>query len=73
MIKTTTLTYELKISKIVNVLCDQKRIEHFFSNLIKNSMDFVPKDFGIINLKAEIKKDNAFVQFSAEVMALVFQ
>jgi signal transduction histidine kinase len=64
--KNTTLTYELKISKRVNVLCDQRRIEQVFSNLIKNSMDFVPKDFGIINLKAEITKDNAFVQFSVE-------
>jgi signal transduction histidine kinase len=65
--KNINLTYDLRLSNKVNVLCDQKRIEQVFSNLIKNSMDFVPKDFGKINIKAEITtEDNSFVRFSVE-------
>src|SRR6476620_956106 len=37
----------------VNVLCDQKRIEQVMTNLVKNSIDFVPKTDGRITIRAE--------------------
>ena len=37
----------------VNVLCDSKRIEQVISNLVKNSVDFVPEKGGIITIRAE--------------------
>ncbi|MGA9745790.1 MAG: histidine kinase dimerization/phospho-acceptor domain-containing protein [Nitrososphaeraceae archaeon] len=37
----------------VNVLCDSKRIEQVISNLVKNSVDFVPEKGGKITIRAE--------------------
>jgi signal transduction histidine kinase len=50
----------------VNVLCDQKRIEQVISNLVKNSIDFVPKDGGRITIRAEIDKTAPIVMFTVE-------
>jgi signal transduction histidine kinase len=41
--------------KASTVYCDQKRIEQVLSNLIKNSIDFVPEQKGQIILKSEVK------------------
>jgi signal transduction histidine kinase len=49
-------------SKIRNtVYCDDKRIEQVLSNLIKNSIDFVPKSKGKITITIE-EKEKHFVQ-----------
>ena len=37
------------------IYCDKKRIEQVLSNLIKNSIDFIPKKEGKIILMAEVK------------------
>ena len=42
---------DIKDNQSVN--CDQKRIEQVLSNLIKNSIDFVPREKGIITIKVE--------------------
>jgi signal transduction histidine kinase len=42
---------EIKDNESVN--CDRKRIEQVLSNLIKNSIDFVPREKGIIIIKVE--------------------
>ena len=36
-----------------NVNCDHKRIEQVLSNLIKNAIDFVPREKGMITIKVE--------------------
>jgi signal transduction histidine kinase len=50
----------------VNVLCDQKRIDQVISNLVKNSVDFVPKDGGRITIRAETDKTAQNVRFTVE-------
>jgi signal transduction histidine kinase len=50
----------------VNVLCDQKRIEQVISNLVKNSVDFIPKDGGRITIRAETDKTTQNVMFTVE-------
>jgi PAS domain S-box-containing protein len=47
------------------VFCDPKRIDQVFSNLLKNSIDFVPLQGGKINVKAE-KSNDSQVVFSVE-------
>lgn len=42
-----------EIKDIQSVNCDHKRIEQVLSNLIKNSIDFVPREKGIITIKVE--------------------
>jgi signal transduction histidine kinase len=37
----------------VSILCDAKRIEQVVANLVKNSIDFVPKTGGKITIRAE--------------------
>ena len=37
-----------------------------FSNLIKNSIDFVPVHFGKIDIEVEIFSDKSFVKFSVK-------
>jgi signal transduction histidine kinase len=54
--KKIELSTELKTSG--TVLCDQKRIEQVFSNLIKNSVDFVPETGGKIVIRAEEYSNN---------------
>ena len=42
---------DIKDNQSIN--CDHKRIEQVLSNLIKNSIDFVPREKGIIIIKVE--------------------
>ena len=44
---------EMNFNKDIDVLTDKDRISQVFSNLIKNSMDFVPKEEGIITIGAK--------------------
>ena len=50
----------------VNVLCDQKRIEQVITNLVKNSIDFVPKTGGRITIRAETDETTQNVTFTVE-------
>ncbi len=54
------------------VYCDQKRIEQVLSNLIKNSIDFVPEKNGKIILIAEetkeIEKETNKTYYSSNIM-----
>jgi len=44
---------EMNFNEDIDVLTDKDRISQVFSNLIKNSMDFVPKEEGIITIGAK--------------------
>ena len=44
---------ELEIKTSEKVFCDPKRINQIVSNLIKNSIDFVPENIGKIKLLVE--------------------
>ncbi|MGN6614712.1 MAG: ATP-binding protein [Candidatus Nitrosocosmicus sp.] len=55
-----TLLSDIKTTLTNTVFCDKKRIEQVLSNLIKNSIDFVPKENGKIILIAEEEKENRF-------------
>ena len=50
----------------VNVLSDSKRIEQVISNLVKNSVDFVPKTDGRITIRAETDETSKNVTFTVE-------
>jgi signal transduction histidine kinase len=50
----------------VNILCDQKRIEQVIANLVKNSVDFVPKIGGRIMIRAETNETAQNVTFTIE-------
>ena len=50
----------------VNVLCDSKRIEQVISNLVKNSVDFVPEKGGKITIRAEADESYQNVIFTVE-------
>jgi signal transduction histidine kinase len=50
----------------VNVLCDSKRIEQVISNLVKNSVDFVPEKGGKIIIRAEADESYQNVIFTVE-------
>ena len=50
----------------VNVLCDSKRIEQVISNLVKNSVDFVPEKGGKITIRAEADETTQNVIFTVE-------
>jgi signal transduction histidine kinase len=43
------------------VYCDPKRIEQVLSNLLKNSIDFVPQDDGKLTVSAEKGQDSQAV------------
>ena len=65
--KNISLKFNLKVDNTICIICDQKRIEQVFSNLIKNSIDFVPPDTGKITISAELIENNSsFVKFSVE-------
>jgi signal transduction histidine kinase len=55
-----------KLDEETTIMCDQKRIEQVFANLIKNSIDFVPKINGKITISAELIQNKKMVQFSIE-------
>lgn len=63
--KQIELRADVKVSGTVN--CDRQRIEQVFSNLIKNSIDFVPDTNGKITLRVERdQKENSKVIFTVE-------
>jgi len=55
------LQSEIRVDKGTTIFCDSKRIEQVFSNLIKNSIDFVSENVGKIMIKARESKDNESV------------
>jgi signal transduction histidine kinase len=50
----------------LSVICDSKRIEQVISNLIKNSVDFVPEKDGKITIRAEVDETYQNVIFTVE-------
>jgi signal transduction histidine kinase len=50
----------------VKVLCDGERIEQVIANLVKNSVDFVPKSGGRITIRAETDVTSQTVTFTVE-------
>jgi signal transduction histidine kinase len=68
-LKTTTTERQIEVHSEIKtsgtVYCDPKRIDQVFSNLIKNSIDFVPKKEGKITVKVEQGSDSQVV-FSVE-------
>ncbi len=55
------LQSEIRVDKGTTIFCDSKRIEQVFSNLIKNSIDFVSENIGKIMIKARESIDNESV------------
>ena len=45
---------ELKIKKSKKISCDSKRISQVISNIIKNAVDFIPKDTGRITVSLDV-------------------
>jgi signal transduction histidine kinase len=65
--KNVELKFELRTDNTISIICDQKRIEQVFSNLIKNSIDFVPPDTGKITISTDLMENNSsFIKFSVE-------
>ena len=63
--KQIELVADVKVSGTVN--CDRQRIEQVFSNLVKNSIDFVPDTNGKIILRVEQdENDNSKAIFTVE-------
>ncbi len=61
------LQTEIRVDKGTTIFCDSKRIEQVFSNLIKNSLDFVCENTGRIIITArEPKDDESVVYFLVE-------
>lgn len=61
------LQTDIMVDKGTKIFCDSKRIEQVFSNLIKNSIDFVSENTGKIIVKAsESKDDESVVYFLIE-------
>jgi signal transduction histidine kinase len=56
--KKVALKLDLKTSE--KIFCDPKRINQILSNLIKNSIDYVPKNIGLIKLTIE-KNPESFI------------
>jgi signal transduction histidine kinase len=51
--KQIEITYDISTPSIRTVFCDGRRIEQVFTNLIKNSIDFVPDKTGKIKVRAQ--------------------
>lgn len=65
--KNIELQTDIVVDKETTIYCDSKRIEQVFSNLIKNSIDFVPENTGKIIVKAsESKNSESVVYFLVE-------
>jgi signal transduction histidine kinase len=65
--KNIILKYDVRIDNTISIICDQKRIEQVFSNLIKNSIDFVPPNTGKITISTDLMENNSsFVKFLVE-------
>lgn len=57
---------DLRLNEETTIMCDQRRIEQVFANLIKNAIDFVPPISGKIMIISELVNNNTMVQFSVE-------
>ncbi len=56
-------------TKLINkIYCDEKRIEQVFSNLIKNSIDFVPEKGGEILLMVEEEEEEEMIEKEKETI-----
>ncbi|TVP41051.1 ATP-binding protein [Candidatus Nitrosocosmicus arcticus] len=64
--KQIIIKLDSKIKEETAIMCDQRRIEQVFANLIKNSIDFVPEGNGKITISAELIQNETMVQFSIE-------
>ena len=64
--KQITVDVDLGLTEETTVMCDRRRIEQVFANLIKNAIDFVPPTVGKITVIAELVDNNTMVQFSVE-------
>ncbi len=64
--KQITFKVDSKLIEETTIMCDQRRIEQVFANLIKNSIDFVPNSNGKITIGAELVQNQTMVQFSVE-------
>lgn len=59
--KEKQITLATKVNASGNLLCDPKRIEQVLSNLVKNSIDFVPEKNGKITISVEKGPDSTFL------------
>ena len=59
--KEKQITLATKVNASGNLLCDPKRIEQVLSNLVKNSIDFVPEKNGKITISVENGPDSTFL------------
>ncbi|WP_415311551.1 ATP-binding protein [Candidatus Nitrosocosmicus sp. FF01] len=64
--KQITVIVDLRLVEETTIMCDRRRIEQVFANLIKNAIDFVPPISGKITIIAELVNNNTMVQFSVE-------
>ncbi len=64
--KQITFKVNSKLREETTIMCDQRRIEQVFANLIKNSIDFVPASNGKITIGAELIQNQTMIQFSVE-------
>jgi signal transduction histidine kinase len=64
--KQITVDIDLGLTEETTIMCDRRRIEQVFANLIKNAIDFVPPIVGRIRVIAELVDNNTMVQFSVE-------
>jgi signal transduction histidine kinase len=64
--KLITFKVDSQLTEETTIMCDQRRIEQVFANLIKNSIDFVPNSNGKITIGAELVQNQTMVQFSVE-------
>lgn len=64
--KQITVIVDLRLVEETTIMCDRRRIEQVFANLIKNAIDFVPHISGKITIIAELVNNNTMVQFSVE-------
>jgi signal transduction histidine kinase len=64
--KQIELKSDIRTVKGDTVFCDPKRIEQVLSNLVKNSVDFVPEKGGRIIIRVERDSDYRDVIFSVE-------
>ncbi|CAN5582596.1 hypothetical protein BH23THE1_BH23THE1_22000 [soil metagenome] len=66
MDKQVAFKIDSKLREGATIMCDQRRVEQVFANLIKNSIDFVPASNGKITIGAELIQNETMVQFSVE-------
>lgn len=64
--KQIELKSDIRTPKGDTIYCDPKRIEQVLSNLVKNSVDFVPEKDGRIIIRVELDSNQRDVIFSVE-------